>query len=527
MDTDNPRPGQNLNPAPNSRYGSTQLVLDVVDSSNLKELVAVDVPPSVGMSFPAVTAGSDSPAATEGTTLQDLLDVASFRLDRVVGCQDSLDRPVRWVHTTELLDPAPYLRGGELVCTVGASLIDAPACRTFAAAAARADAVGLCFGLGDVHELIPPALIQACKKRELPLLQAPFGVPFIAMAEYLSERRFRAEARENQRAESLLTELLAGVRAQASITAMLGVAGRSLGGRVELIVGARTIATEEADTDTDGVHVTADLGAHRALTWCGSGTPPSTRMLEQLGRIIELAWHERDVEESLRRERTGQLILLVGDRLADPMALRPMLEEARIDSSQFVISAWPVGAAPLLALHLEGSLIGEAPGIALAVTRAADSASAAARVLMLPCGYSRSVELADAASAIAESRATLELSRRRGVVVGPDALTSLEGLLEQQPLDRLDPFIDQLLNPLISADELQGTNQVETLRSFLRNDGSLQRTARNQYLHVNTVRHRLTRIHQITGHDPLVFADRIALAIALWALDRRRKNQHH
>jgi DNA-binding PucR family transcriptional regulator len=62
---------------------------------------------------------------------------------------------------------------------------------------------------------------------------------------------------------------------------------------------------------------------------------------------------------------------------------------------------------------------------------------------------------------------------------------------------------------------------VQTLRAFLRCDGSLQRTAREQYLHVNTVRHRLSRVHELTGRNPLVFDERVALAIALWAMDRR------
>ncbi len=250
------------------------------------ELATVGVPSTAGMNSPTLGAGRASPVSSGETTLQDLLDVASFGLDRLVGSQDKLDQPVRWVHTTELLDPAPYLRGGELVCTVGASLIDAPTCRTFAAAAARADAAGLCFGLGDVHERIPPALMQACKKTELPLLQAPIGVPFIAMAEYLSERRFRAETRENQRAEALVTELLAGVRAQTPVSAMLGLAAHFLDGHLELIVDGETITTTQAHTAAEGLHVTADLGAHRTLTWSGSSAPPNTRMLEQLARCF-------------------------------------------------------------------------------------------------------------------------------------------------------------------------------------------------------------------------------------------------
>jgi DNA-binding PucR family transcriptional regulator len=143
-------------------------------------------------------------------------------------------------------------------------------------------------------------------------------------------------------------------------------------------------------------------------------------------------------------------------------------------------------------------------------------------MLTLSCGYSSSVELVELPRAIAEARAALELSRRRGGAVGPDALTSLEGLLEQQPVRCLSPFIDQLLTPLITSDDRHGTRHVETLRTFLRLGGSLQGTAKEQYLHINTVRHRLARIHLITGNDPLVFADRVALAIALWAYDRRQ-----
>jgi hypothetical protein len=474
---------------------------------------------------PGNTSGTASSAGLVETTLKDLLGVAEFRLHWILGDDDKANRAVRWAHTTELLDPAPYLRGNELVCTVGASLTDAEACQTFAASVSGADAVAVCFGVGDVHEDIPQALLDACQERGLPLLQAPRGVPFIAIAEYLSERRVAAETRENRRAEALVSELLVEIRAQAPLSSMLAMAARSLCGRVELIVDGRTIATEGADGAADGVLVTASMGEGSALTWSGVGAAPSLSLLEQLGRVIEVARHERDVEEALKRERVGQLLLLIGDRLASPIALRPMLSETGILESQLVVSAWPAGAAPLLAAHLADSLVGEAPGIALAVTSTADPACTAALLLTLPCGYGSSVELVELARAIAEARAALELSRRRGGAVGPEALTSLEGLLEQQPEQRLSPFINQLLTPLIASDNQRGTTNVETLRTFLRLDGSLQGTAKDEYLHVNTVRHRLARIHRITGRDPLVFADRAALAIALWAHDRHQTKQ--
>ena len=48
--------------------------------------------------------------------LSDLVDQTELRLTMLTGGQ-SLDRPVRQVYTTDLLDPGRYLSGGELVLT--------------------------------------------------------------------------------------------------------------------------------------------------------------------------------------------------------------------------------------------------------------------------------------------------------------------------------------------------------------------------------------------------------------------------
>jgi DNA-binding PucR family transcriptional regulator len=104
-----------------------------------------------------------------------------------------------------------------------------------------------------------------------------------------------------------------------------------------------------------------------------------------------------------------------------------------------------------------------------------------------------------------------------GGCVGPEGLTSLEGLLAQQPPERLQPFVDQLLEPLLGSDRRRRTDYVTTLATFLERDGSLTATARVHFLHVNTVRHRLERIKELTGRDPLVFNDRVAFAIAMWS----------
>ena len=473
----------------------------------------------------------DVPAhpASDGTvpTLRELLANGSLRLQVRAAPDSALDRPVRWVHSTELTDPSAYLRGGELVCTVGTTLTGADRCLRFTDTVAEAGAVGICFGVGDVHDDVPPALAKACDAAGLPLLVAPLGAPFSAIGEYLASRRVDAETSQLRTREALMPRLLAGLRGHVPVAGLLQEASNHVGGRLELCMDDQTLAVAASEVTAEDLSSTTSIPVGRGeVVWTGAERPDAM-LLEQLARVLEVALSERDVEAALRRERIGQLLLLVHERLLNPTALAPFLEQAGLGPAELVVSCWPGGAAGLLARHLRPALVGEAPRICMAVTRGTDPVTAAAAALGLACGYGSPVPLGQLSQGLSQAHAALELATSRDRVtshdrvVGPEGLLSLEGLLEQQPAARLEPFIDQLLRPLLDSDADRGTEHIATLRSFLANNGSLQATAREQYLHVNTVRHRLARARDLSGRDPLVFADRVALVIALWAYDRR------
>ncbi|HSN06465.1 MAG TPA: PucR family transcriptional regulator [Candidatus Angelobacter sp.] len=473
-------------------------------------------------------AGDGREPRAPGVTLADLLALPEFRLTCVAGA-DGLDRVVRWVHTTELLDPSQYLRGGELVCTVGTSLDEGPECARFVSAVATAGGSGICFGVGDVHDAVPPQLVRACEEHGLPLLLAPLGVPFMTISEYLVQSRVRAESAAGERGARLLVDLLARVRAQAPPEELVALAAARLGGRLVLSEGERVLASSGSPdpAGADLVSVVADSPDGATLTWTGAGAAPSSTLVATLAHVLDVARHEVDVEQDLQRERIGQLLTLVGDRLASPSAFTQVLADAGLPSTGLVFSVWPPGASRVLASTLVGVpvVFGEMPSGTVAITAAADPVRAASDQLGLVCGLSRGVPLTDSARGIGEARAAFEMARRDGGCVGPEGLTSLDGLLRQQPPDRLRPFVDQLLGPLLASDARRGTAYVSTLSTYLRSDGSLAATARAEFLHVNTVRHRLERVRQLTGRDPVVFDDRVALAIALWAhenLDARR-----
>ena len=187
------------------------------------------------------------------------------------------------------------------------------------------------------------------------------------------------------------------------------------------------------------------------------------------------------------------------------------------------ISAWPAETAPLLAAHLSRTLIADAPEATFVVTTSPEIVHETAHNLGLVCGHGSSVDVSEISRGITEARATLLLARNHGKVAGPESLTSLTGLLEQQSPVMLVPFVDQLIRPLVAHDARRGSQLLATLRAFIERHGSLQATAESQFLHVNSVRHRLGRIAQIVGRNPLEYSDQVSMTIALWAYDRSRR----
>lgn len=459
-------------------------------------------------------------AAADGRapTVRDVLDAPHLGLVLVGDPAPDIDRSITWAHTTELRDPSRYLRGGELVCTVGISLQTPADCQVFADALAAVDASGVCFGIGDGHDVVPDALLERCRRHRLPVLVASPDVPFSQVSRFVAEYGLDAEIAAARTTNKLVPELLSSLRRHESARQLLDHAGEMLDCRF-LLEPAGTVGFVPEDP-TEAVVVTAEIAGIGTLCWIGSGEHPEPGLLDLIAKFVRAAQGERDIEAVLSRERVGQLLSLVERRMLLPDALSQLLSWPGFATAEIACSAWPAGAGALLSIALPEALIGDAPDLCLMLT--ADALDNAGE-LALPSGHAAPVPLADIGSAIAQARIALDLAQYRGVRVGPDQLSTLESLIEQVPVAALAPFSQQLIDPLDEMDRHRGTQHVRTLRTFLAANGSLSDTARTLYLHTNTVRHRLARIHQITGRDPLNYHDLTAFAIGLRAGDRKHR----
>jgi DNA-binding PucR family transcriptional regulator len=143
----------------------------------------------------------------------DILEIHELEL-RLGGGAGGVQNPVRWVHTSELDDPTPWLRGGELLLTVGMPMRDDPT--GFVRLLATSGLAGLGLGLGFGFDDLPDAVAELADRLAFPVFTIPYHVPFIAITEAVFTRLSDERVAEAERrlagdlVESALSGELAG-----------------------------------------------------------------------------------------------------------------------------------------------------------------------------------------------------------------------------------------------------------------------------------------------------------------------------
>src|SRR5687768_12549036 len=109
-------------------------------------------------------------------TVQAILDELGLSL---VAGKEAAEAPIRWVHISELLDPTPWMSGGELLLTTGIQLSDADQQRAFVQRLVDHHVAGIGFGVGIEHDTIPPAIVEEADRLGFALFEVPYEMPFI------------------------------------------------------------------------------------------------------------------------------------------------------------------------------------------------------------------------------------------------------------------------------------------------------------------------------------------------------------
>ena len=182
--------------------------------------------------------------------LRDLVDSAELGLLVVTG-RPGLDREVRSVMVTDLPEPSRYLRGGELVVTgllwrsthLGGNAGDsAAASERFVAAVAEGHAAAIAAG-DTTDDALPPDLVAACSRHNVPLLHVPGRLSFAELSEWFSRRT--SETRAHDTGELLARHRrLLGAGARHGVTGILELIAAESGLEGLLISSAGDVLVE-------------------------------------------------------------------------------------------------------------------------------------------------------------------------------------------------------------------------------------------------------------------------------------------
>ncbi|MBW8819194.1 MAG: PucR family transcriptional regulator ligand-binding domain-containing protein, partial [Streptomyces sp.] len=179
--------------------------------------------------------GADGTAAGHALTVADVLalPVMAAGQPQIVTGVARLDRHVRWVHITELTDPASFLKGGELVLTTGMPLPEeAAGIRRYVDELADIGAAALVIELVRRYHRPPDALVNACRARSLPLITLAKDVNFLEVTQVVHALILgnQAEAmRRTQRVHEAFTALtLRGAGVEDVVRAAADMSGHTV-----------------------------------------------------------------------------------------------------------------------------------------------------------------------------------------------------------------------------------------------------------------------------------------------------------
>jgi PucR family transcriptional regulator, purine catabolism regulatory protein len=502
-------------------------------------------------------------AAADSPTLRALLARRDLHL-RLEGDPqalepDALDRPIRWVHSSDLADPTPFLSEGLTLLTTGTQFTaDSPAVyREYVRRLSARGVVGLGFGTEVVRDGIPPQLAEACRTERMPLFEVPYRTPFIAVA------RAGAEAIAAQ-AYSRRSWALAAQRA-ISLAALrpdgLGATLAELAKQLDAWVGmfdASGVLTREhpaalppavSDELNEQVEAVLRRGARAGSSMRIGGTPFTLQTLgrgghlrgviamaagdlDQEGRgvvtaVVAMAGLALEQQQGLDRARTLlRAGLLHSLRTGDPTLTRRIARDlwGGLPAQPVVVAMTDAATARRDALRewLElraderrgGLFFGRGEdGLAIIVSAADESQlDEVAERFELRIGVSEPAGYDAIATAIEQAR----LARDRSL--GPVtrfAETARGGVLAVPPSPEARAVAEAVLAPLEQHDQTHGTDLIDTVRIWLSNDCSHEASARALGVHRHTVRARIATAERALGVDLGSFAARADIWAAL------------
>ncbi|MDQ0755084.1 PucR family transcriptional regulator [Arthrobacter sp. B3I4] len=442
-------------------------------------------------------------------------------------------RPVRWVHSSEVLTIAPLLRGGELLLSGGEALLALPVeeQEDYVASLAARHIAALALQTAGQAALLSENLIAAANRNKLPLIELRSVAPFVDIAEAVNRLVVNEQAAAHLVVDDVsrqiarqitdkgphlptILELLAGtLKAEVALVApdgsLLGRAGEvdTEGGyRAEagIVVGGQ-LAAQLSLHSPDEDPLLLDLAADRlagilalALAQAFRPTPAQVAEARLLEAVIE--GRDADVVRQLWLQaglQPGLTAVMAVFRTTGRDANFPAVERAlRLRGVQVKSHLWDGERAVLLALPHQGARAARDVLIRGAGTALAGSDTYAA--------FGPSV--ADS-SRTHDSYVEAQEVLRLGVPAAGEVLDAMDFLgrriLAAVPEPAfLNSYVESALGEVMDWDRKHGTTLLATLLCWLDSGCNTTASAVSLNIERQTMHKRLSKILVLLGCDP-------------------------
>jgi purine catabolism regulator len=481
-------------------------------------------------------------------SIATLLDTPGLAL-RLHTTDAPVDRPVSWVHVSELADPTPFLEGGELLLTTGLGLGPEQPVTEYVRRLADAGVVGLGLGTGLSHSVVPAELITAADACRLAVIEVPRETPFIALSRAVSAALAADEYSAVSRISAAQQELTRAALAAGSPATVVERLARQVGGWAVLMDAAGT--TLEATPATAArragelAHEADRLRVLRAPASAALSRPGEAVLLQSLGTGARtrgfLAVGRPGPFPAPDRHIVNAAALLLTLRLEQSRALDSATAVLRAALLRMLLAGEEAVVAPAVAALGEQlpagpvrvlSVLGSPGQRSAAVDVAADAAAHAReplfsaelddalivlvadagdladRLAVLPdrvpgaaLGVSPPSPWARLAEGVRQALQAAEHSRVGGTRITHYADLAGLGLAPLLDPVRTRAFAEALLAPLQAADRAGAGELVDSLRTWLAHHGQWEPAAARLGVHRHTLRKRIRRAEELLGRD--------------------------
>lgn len=477
------------------------------------------------------------------------------------------DPDIGWAHSSDLLDPAPFLDGDNLLLTTGTQFGADTAASEYADYVGRLVEVGVAaLGFGtEVVRRTPEPLVAACEERGLPLLEVPYRTPFIALSRRVADAQAELDhARDLWALETQRALALAALSAE-RIAAVLEELSRRLSADVVLLDAHGEVLSEHGrrrlvGTELEAVRTEARrllqrrLRSGSALDLPGrlgnSPTANRTVTMQTLGRrhelrgVLAVALGERPdtaatavitnavalaefaVEDAARREEStlalnAQLfhltlaghvdaardVLVAAGRQLPETPLRLLLTPLRSNTDAGELEH----ALTVRMARAQRSVLAtrwQGRFVSVVDEAMAEAAATVITARQTPVVMSRPVGWPDLVAALHETREALDGAPTTAEVIELET-SAILGLLSREEIETL---AEERLAPLLSAPD--GADLRRILETWLRHNAAWDPAARELGMHRHTLKGQVKRAGGLVRLD----LDTFDAKAELWAL---------